>query len=118
MESALAALVRENSFTANVDLSRVDVVEWGSARGARSLSLAFAAFPELFELQRRNLAQQAAYRAVHLLDRFIRLESLYRFVRKFHALRSQRYVALRPLEVVWVASAALLLEFSTGRRRH
>src|SRR5205823_6723611 len=76
----------------------VDVAEWGVARGARGLSLAFAAFPELFELQRRNLAQQTAYRAVHLLDRFIRLESLYRFVRKFHALGVQRHLVLRPLE--------------------
>ena len=92
-----------------------DVIDWGAARGARSLSLAFAPFPELFELHRRNAAQLAAYRAVHLLDRFIRLESLYRFVRKFHALGTRRYAALRPWQVVWVAIAALNLEFGRGR---
>ena len=95
----------------------VDMLEWGAARGARSLSLAFAAFPDLFELQRRNIAQRAAYRAVHLLDRFIRLESLYRFVRKFHSFGDERYVALRPFQVAFVAATALTLEFGNPRRR-
>ena len=94
----------------------VDTLEWGAARGARSLSLAFAAFPDLFELQRRNIAQRAAYRAVHLLDRFIRLESLYRFVRKFHSFGDERYVAFRPYQVAFVATTALMLEFSSPRR--
>lgn len=92
-----------------------DVVAWGAGRGARTVSLAFAAFPELFELQRRNVLQATAYRAVHLLDRLIKVESLYRFVRKFHALGSRRYVALRPVQVVVVALAALLLEFGSRR---
>src|SRR3954466_5531499 len=96
----------------------VEMLEWGAARGARSLSLAFAAFPDLFELQRRNIAQRAAYRAVHLLDRFIRLESLYRFVRKFHSFGDERYVALRPFQVAFVAATALTLEFGKPRRTH
>src|SRR3954447_19232486 len=54
-----------------------DVIGWGNQHGAKTVSLAFAAFPELFDLERRNLLQQAAFRAVHLLDRFIRVESLY-----------------------------------------
>lgn len=94
-----------------------DVVAWAESRGAHSVSLAFAAFPELFELERRNVLQQTVYRAVHLLDRLIKVESLYRFVRKFHALGRQRFVALRPLQVVSVALAALLLEFGSGRSR-
>jgi lysylphosphatidylglycerol synthetase-like protein (DUF2156 family) len=94
-----------------------DVVAWGAGRGARTVSLAFAAFPELFELEQRNLLQGTAYRAVHLLDRLIKVESLYRFVRKFHALGGRRYVALRPVQVVLVALAALLLEFGARRSK-
>lgn len=95
----------------------VEMVQWGAARGARSLSLAFAAFPDVFELQQRKLLQQLAYRAVHLLDRFIRLESLYRFVRKFHSFGDERYVALRPIQVVFVAATALSLEFGAPKKR-
>ncbi|HET6818908.1 MAG TPA: phosphatidylglycerol lysyltransferase domain-containing protein [Mycobacteriales bacterium] len=95
----------------------VEMVRWGAARGARSLSLAFAAFPDVFELQQRSILQQLAYRAVHLLDRFIRLESLYRFVRKFHAFGDERYVALRPIQLVFVAATALSLEFGAPQKR-
>ena len=94
----------------------VDVVEWASERRATSVSLAFAAFPDLFSATERSVPAQAAYRAVRLLDRFIKLESLYRFVRKFHAFGSHRYIALRPLQVVWVALAALTLEFGAVRK--
>ena len=93
-----------------------DVVEWASQRGVHSVSLTFAAFPELFEMQRRGVLAGAAYRSVHLLDRWIRVESLYRFVRKFHALGAQRYVALRPVQVLFVALAALRLEFGGAPR--
>ncbi|MBV9293755.1 MAG: DUF2156 domain-containing protein [Frankiales bacterium] len=95
----------------------VDVVSWASEGRAGQVSLAFAAFPELFSATERSLPLQAAYRAVRLLDRFIKLESLYRFVRKFHSFGSQRFIALRPMQVVWVALAALTLEFGTTAKR-
>jgi len=95
----------------------VDVIRWGAEGRAASVSLAFAAFPDLFSTEERGLVLQTAYRAVRLLDRFIKLESLYRFVRKFHAFGQQRYVALRPLQVVWVALAALTLEFGSLTKR-
>jgi lysylphosphatidylglycerol synthetase-like protein (DUF2156 family) len=95
----------------------VDVVQWAAEGRAASVSLAFAAFPDLFSTDDRGLVQQTAYRAVRLLDRFIKLESLYRFVRKFHAFGQQRYIALRPLQVVWVALAALTLEFGSTKKR-
>jgi lysylphosphatidylglycerol synthetase-like protein (DUF2156 family) len=96
----------------------VDVVEWASQGGrATSVSLAFAAFPDLFAATHRGILQQTAYRAVRTLDRFIKLESLYRFVRKFHAFGPQRYVVLRPLQVLWVALAALTLEFGSVAKR-
>jgi lysylphosphatidylglycerol synthetase-like protein (DUF2156 family) len=95
----------------------VDVVQWAAEGRASSVSLAFAAFPDLFSNDDRGVLQQTAYRAVRLLDRFIKLESLYRFVRKFHAFGQQRYVVLRPLQVVWVAFAALTLEFGSAKKR-
>jgi lysylphosphatidylglycerol synthetase-like protein (DUF2156 family) len=95
----------------------VDVVEWAAEGRAASVSLAFAAFPDLFAEADRGLAKQAAYRLVRTLDRFIKLESLYRFVRKFHAFGQHRYIALRPLQVLWVALAALTLEFGSVSRR-
>jgi lysylphosphatidylglycerol synthetase-like protein (DUF2156 family) len=93
-----------------------DVVDWARERGVVRVSLTFAAFPELFAVKDRNVRQQLAYRAVRQLDRFIRLESLHRFVRKFHAFGARRYVALRPTQVLWVALAALALEFGTPGR--
>ena len=95
----------------------VDVVGWGAEGRAESVSLAFAAFPDLFAATERGVLHQAAYRAVRLLDRFIKLESLYRFVRKFHSFGQQRYIALRPLQVIWVAVAALTLEFGSTSKR-
>ena len=95
----------------------VDVVQWAGEGRAFSVSLAFAAFPDLFSNEDRGVLQQTAYRAVRLLDRFIKLESLYRFVRKFHSFGQQRYIALRPLQVLWVALAALTLEFGSVKKR-
>ena len=95
----------------------VDVIDWAAEGRAASVSLAFAAFPDLFAQEDRTLPGQAAYRLVRCLDRFIKLESLYRFVRKFHAFGSQRFVALRPLQVMWVLLAALTLEFGSVSKR-
>ena len=61
--------------------------------------------------------QRLAYFGVRRLDRFIKVESLYRYLRKFHSFGPQRYVALRPVEVVGAAVAMLLLEFSRPRKR-
>jgi lysylphosphatidylglycerol synthetase-like protein (DUF2156 family) len=92
----------------------VEMVEWGRVHGARRVSLAFAAFPELFATSERGLLQRLAYWGVHRLDRLIRLESLYRFLRKFNALDRQRFAVLRARDIVWVAAAMLTLEFGPG----
>ena len=65
-------------------------------QGALRLSLAFAAFPEIFDAVDPGLPQRAALRLIDLLDPLIRLESLYRYLRKFHALAERRYVVLSP----------------------
>jgi lysylphosphatidylglycerol synthetase-like protein (DUF2156 family) len=54
------------------------------------------------------------YALARSLDGLIRLESLYRFLRKFHAFGPPRYVLFRPLAVLPVLAAMLLLEFSAG----
>jgi lysylphosphatidylglycerol synthetase-like protein (DUF2156 family) len=97
-----------------------DVMIWAREQGAVRVSLAFAAFPELYAAKKRNFGQKLGFRAVHELDRWIRLESLYRFLRKFNAFGKGRYVMLRPSQVAFVLLSALTLEFATrspgGRR--
>jgi lysylphosphatidylglycerol synthetase-like protein (DUF2156 family) len=90
-----------------------DVMAWAKERNASRVSLAFAAFPELFANTDRGFGQKMAFRAVHELDRFIRLESLYRFLRKYNAFGQGRYVMLRPSQVLFVLVSALTLEFGT-----
>jgi lysylphosphatidylglycerol synthetase-like protein (DUF2156 family) len=92
-----------------------EVVAWGGQHDVERVSLAFAPFPELFA-NRDHLGWlgRIAYAAVHLLDPLISVERLYRYLRKFHAFDQQRYVMLRPRQVVVVAPAMLLLEFFGG----
>ncbi len=90
-----------------------DVLSWAREHNAVRLSLAFAAFPELYAAKERNFGQRLGLRAVHELDRWIRLESLYRFLRKFNAFGKGRYVMLRPAQVLFVLLSALTLEFAT-----
>ena len=95
----------------------VDMIEAAKQRGARRLSLAFAAFPEIFVDNDRGGVQQLSYAAIHLGDALIALESLYRYLRKFHALGDRRYVALSLSQVVPLLFVLLSLEFMP-RRRH
>ncbi|MFL6240170.1 MAG: bifunctional lysylphosphatidylglycerol flippase/synthetase MprF [Actinomycetes bacterium] len=93
----------------------VDMVDWAREHGARRISLAFAPFPEVFDNEGAGVRLWLARRAVHRLDPFIHLESLYRYLRKFHAFGPRRFVLLRPREVVAVLVALLSLEFSRPR---
>lgn len=94
-----------------------DVVYWAAAHGVERVSLAFAPFPDLFE-DRASLgpAGRVGYLLAHLLDPLIRVERLYRYLRKYHAFDQERYVLLRWRQVVRVAAALLLLEFGVDRR--
>ena len=58
-----------------------------------------------------------SYTAIHLGDALIALESLYRYLRKFHALGDRRYVALSLSQIVPLLFVLLSLEFMP-RRRH
>lgn len=88
-----------------------DTVQWARERGAERVSLSFAAFPELYETKSAGVLARLSYWATHRLDRYIRLESLYRYLRKFHALGDQRFVMLRLRDLLPVAIAMLTLEF-------
>jgi lysylphosphatidylglycerol synthetase-like protein (DUF2156 family) len=93
----------------------VDLVEYGRNKGIGQISLAFAPFPELFDEQERSRTRRVLYVLTHTLDPLIRLESLYRFLRKFNALGPQRFVLIRWREILFTALALLTLEFVPHR---
>ncbi|KAA0022572.1 bifunctional lysylphosphatidylglycerol flippase/synthetase MprF [Antrihabitans cavernicola] len=96
----------------------IDLIEHAKSIGARRVSLAFAAFPELFENEQRSLGASVAYATVHMGDALLCLESLYRFLRKFRSFGDQRFVLLRPVEVIPAAFALLTLEFMPNRSQY
>jgi lysylphosphatidylglycerol synthetase-like protein (DUF2156 family) len=95
----------------------VDMIAWSKSQGAQRLSLAFAAFPEIFDATHRGRLQRFCYAAIHLGDLLIALESLYRYLRKFRALGERRYVLLSLTQVLPLLVVLLSLEF-LPRRRH
>lgn len=95
----------------------VDMITAAKSTGAQRLSLSFAAFPEIFDGTQSGRLQRVCYRLIHVLDPLIALESLYRYVRKFHALDERRYALVSITAIVPLAFVLLSLEF-TPRRRH
>lgn len=89
----------------------------GKDRGAQRVPLAFAAFPEIFEDKNRGWTRRICYRLTHVLDPLIALESLYRYVRKWHALDRRRYAVISMTQIVPLLFVLLSLEF-LPRRRH
>lgn len=95
----------------------VDMIMAGKEAGAQRVSLAFAAFPEIFDDKDRGRLERVFYRLIHLLDPLIALESLYRYVHKFHALDARRYALISLTQLVPLVFVLLTLEFMP-RRRH
>jgi lysylphosphatidylglycerol synthetase-like protein (DUF2156 family) len=95
----------------------VDMIMAAKDAGAQRVSLSFAAFPEIFEDKDRGRVQRVFYRLIHVLDPLIALESLYRYVRKFHAMDARRYAVISMTQLVQLVVVLLTLEF-TPRRRH
>ncbi|GAY19073.1 bifunctional lysylphosphatidylglycerol flippase/synthetase MprF [Mycobacterium sp. shizuoka-1] len=95
----------------------VDMICAMKKLGAQRLSLAFAAFPEIFNDKERSPLRSFFYTAIHLGDSLIALESLYRYLRKFNALGDRRYVLLPLSQVLPLLVVLLSLEF-WPRRRH
>ena len=95
----------------------VDMIMAAKDAGAQRVSLSFAAFPEFFDDTDRGRLQRIFYRMIHVLDPLIALESLYRYVRKFHALDARRYALISMTQIVPLVFVLLSLEFMP-RRRH
>jgi lysylphosphatidylglycerol synthetase-like protein (DUF2156 family) len=95
----------------------VDMIQWARDNGAKRLSLAFAAFPEIFDDKERGRLASLIYTAIHLGDALIALESLYRYLRKFNALGDRRYVMASLTQILPLLVVLLSLEF-LPRRRH
>lgn len=94
----------------------VDMIAAARTAGAQRLSLAFAAFPDIFDNPRSTWRSRVFYELIHLGDRLIALESLYRYLRKFNALAEQRYVVLSLRQVIPLLVVLLSLEFAPRRR--
>lgn len=94
-----------------------DMVEAAKRDGAQRVSLAFAAFPEIFDATSRSRLQGFFYLAIHLLDPLIALESLYRYLRKFHATGDRRYALVTLTQLVPLIYVLLSLEFMPRRRQ-
>jgi lysylphosphatidylglycerol synthetase-like protein (DUF2156 family) len=95
----------------------VDMIAAAKDAGAQRVSLAFAAFPEIFDAEHRSRLQRLFYLLIHFLDPFIALESLYRYVHKFHALGERRYALISMTQIIPLLFVLLSLEF-LPRRRH
>ncbi|MGC0362967.1 lysylphosphatidylglycerol synthetase-like protein (DUF2156 family) [Rhodococcus sp. 27YEA15] len=93
----------------------VAMVEYAREHGGKRVSLAFAAFPELFDDDNRGRVGQVLFRLIHLGDPLLSLESLYRYLKKFHALGDRRYVLVDFRMLPIAATALLTLEFLPRR---
>lgn len=96
-----------------------DVVAYAREREIRLVSLNFAAFRALLDADERGVFEWAGYQALHLLDPFIRVESLYRFNAKFRPGYLPRGVAFPSwLSVPVVVAAMVGMEFGLVYDRH
>jgi lysylphosphatidylglycerol synthetase-like protein (DUF2156 family) len=94
----------------------VDMIDAANDAGAQRLSLSFAAFPELFDEQDRGRVQAIVYWLIHRLDPLIALESLYRYLRKFHATGERRYALVSLTQLVPLIYVLISLELMPRRR--
>jgi lysylphosphatidylglycerol synthetase-like protein (DUF2156 family) len=95
----------------------VDMIMDCKRAGGQRLSLAFGAFPEIFDSKNRTPIEGIYYALIHLGRSLIRLESLYRYLRKFHSFDQRRYVLLSLRHIPAALIVLLSLEFMP-RRRH
>ncbi len=89
----------------------VDMIDDSRKFGGQRLSLAFAPFPELFANKDRGWIDSSYYILIHLGDSLIKLESLYRYLRKFHAFGERRYVLVSMRHIPAALVILLSLEF-------
>lgn len=95
----------------------VDMIEWCRNAGTQRLSLAFAAFSDLFDNPNRTRLENFYHRVIAVGSPLIRLEPLYRYLRKFHALGQKRYVLVSLRHIPLALVVLLSLEFVPHRKR-
>ncbi|WP_430333002.1 bifunctional lysylphosphatidylglycerol flippase/synthetase MprF [Rhodococcus sp. ACT016] len=94
----------------------VAMIDYARDHGGKRVSLAFAAFPELFDEKDRGWLRQVLFNVIHLGDPLLALESLYRYLEKFHSLGDRRYVLLNLRMLPIAAFVLLTLEFVPRRK--
>lgn len=94
----------------------VDMISYTKQSGGQRLSLAFAAFPEIFDNNNRSPIESIYYGLIHLGHSLIKLESLYRYLRKFDSFDQRRYVLLSMRHIPAALLVLLSLEFGPHRR--
>ncbi len=94
----------------------VDMIESAKSAGAQRVSLSFAAFSDLFDERDRSWAHAAFYWLIHRLDPLIALESLCRYLRKYHATGERRYALVCLSQLVPLMYVMMSLEFMPRRR--
>ena len=94
----------------------VAMVDYAREHGRKRVSLAFAAFPELFDEENRRWLHRIFFSVIHLGDPLLSLESLYRYLEKYHALGERRFVLLNFRMLPIAAFVLLTLEFVPRRR--
>lgn len=93
----------------------VEAIGWARRSGISHISLSFAAFRQLFEAD-RDLRERVEYWLVHRFDRFIKVESLYRFNAKFRPRWRPRHALYRSYaELPRVLLATIVVEFGGNR---
>lgn len=95
----------------------VDMLTESKCAGAQRLSLSFAPFPDLFTNTNGGFMSGVFRRLIHLLNPLVRLESLYRSVRKYHSMGAERYALLCVQHIPAAVPVLLSLEFMPRRRR-
>lgn len=95
-----------------------DMIAAAKDAGAQRVSLSFAAFPDLFDGRDRGRMQGMFYWLIHRLDPLIALESLYRYVCKFHTMGEMRYALVSLTQLLPLVYVLLSLEFMPRRRGH
>lgn len=93
----------------------VDVIDHVRRAGGTSVSLAFAPFPDLLGPNGTARWQSAVRMGLRLGNSIIALESLYRYLDKFHAGADRRFVLFRLRYLLPAAFAMLTFEFVPHR---
>lgn len=96
----------------------VDMIGHCKSSDGERLSLAFGAFPEIFDSKNRSFIDGVYYALIHLGHSLIKLEPLYRYLRKFNAFDQRRYVLLSRRQIPVALVVLLSLEFLPRPRRY